>query len=404
MSRGWWSVSVLVALVSLVACSGGSERGDGAAGSGDSAGAPEGGAVAADRTSPGSAGGSTGADAAARDLPCRCAQRTLAEYYAGADEVMMGRLVETSERDTDLALDFEITGRPWKVPSDRSEVGEGDQVELVTAQSSASCGIEARVGAVYAIFAHADPDGGPSRLDSCSGTRVHLAEATAEAQGFDDVPGPFVVRQLDALSGMDVLGRVAASAPRDGDPDNTSLLGLLDLAPLAHGGTIDVRERPDSTAPVTRRVGGWVELDGYEVGYEVPAVAVVGRVEGWYRIRFADETLGWIPAESGGTWFPYEELPVRSLAYLTGAWTGHVWPDIGAGIPARSPRKGTQEREEYPVEVHESRRLGGTLWFRVDVLDGSPCEAGEVRPELSGWVPAYGPLGEPTAWYYSRGC
>jgi hypothetical protein len=27
-----------------------------------------------------------------------------------------------------------------------------------------------------------------------------------------------------------------------------------------------------------------------------------------------------------------------------------------------------------------------------------------VLPRFSGWVPGYGARGEPTVWYYSRGC
>jgi hypothetical protein len=68
--------------------------------------------------------------------------------------------------------------------------------------------------------------------------------------------------------------------------------------------------------------------------------------------------------------------------------------------------KGAFEREEYPVEVLEARRLGEVLWFRVDVLSASPCEVTENEPEVvsTGWVPAYGHDGEPAVWYYSRGC
>ena len=152
----------------------------------------------------------------------------------------------------------------------------------------------------------------------------------------------------------------------------------------------------------------WDGILSREVGYEQPAAVVFSRVDGWYRIRLPDARpdarYGWIGPEDAGTWFPYAELPVNSLAYLTEAWSGHVWPEPGAGIPARSPRRATQERHEYAVEVHESAVVGGTIWFRITLLSGSPCEGGDVGPELSGWVPGYGPGGEPAAWYYSRGC
>jgi hypothetical protein len=56
------------------------------------------------------------------------------------------------------------------------------------------------------------------------------------------------------------------------------------------------------------------------------------------------------------------------------------------------------------VEVLEAVDLAGTTWFRIAVLSGEPCTDVEVRPELGGWIPAYGVGGAPTVWYYSRGC
>ncbi|MBZ0267806.1 hypothetical protein K8I85_06590, partial [bacterium] len=240
-------------------------------------------------------------------------------------------------------------------------------------------------------------------VDTCSGTRVHLAPG-GEPAGFDDVPARFVPGQLNALSGMDVLRDVSAHAPREDDPDGTQLIGLLDLKGLAHGGVAPVREARDLAAEPIAVIRSYDDVESREFAYEQPGAVVLARVDGWSRVRLPDGAAGWIAPEDAGTWFPYAELPVRRLNYLTGHWSGYVWPDAGAGLPVRSPRRHAPGREEYPAEVHESMLVGGMIWFRVDVLNGNPCDGGDVRPELSGWVPGYGADGEPTVWFWSRGC
>jgi hypothetical protein len=42
----------------------------------------------------------------------------------------------------------------------------------------------------------------------------------------------------------------------------------------------------------------------------------------------------------------------------------------------------------------------------VDILSESFCEAGRREPKVvaSGWVPAHAKSGEPTVWFFSRGC
>jgi hypothetical protein len=242
------------------------------------------------------------------------------------------------------------------------------------------------------------------RVDTCSGTRIHRAEAGGDPVGFVNVPGRFVAAQLDALSGLSALRELAANAPDAADPANTTLVGLLDLDALAHGGNVAVYERPDTSGPVHSLVASYAGIESREVGYEVGAAVVFARVGRWSRVRLSDGTFGWIAHEHAGTFFPYENLPVRRLTYLTGAWSGHAWPAPGAGIPVRSTHFSGDLRAEYAVDVHESRIVGGMLWFRVDVLTASPCDGGDAGVDFSGWVPGYGAQGEPTVWYYSRGC
>jgi hypothetical protein len=337
---------------------------------------------------------------------CRCPEQPLATYYARADEVLIGELVEVEARGTDYLLEVLIQDRPWKVAETRDiAVRAGDTLRYVTSASSSECGLELRVGLPYLIFAPTTASAEElPRIHSCDGTRFVSEGGDDRGRGFVDVPGPFVASQLDALSGLEFLARATPDVPDESDPANAALVGLLDIPAFEHGGWIFVRGRPDMEAPVLARAESYGDLEAREVAYEVGAAVVLTRLQGWYRVRLADGRTGWISPEEAGTWFPYAELPIRRLAYLTGAWSGHVWPEPGAGTPARSSRKGSLDEEEYAVEVLEATDVGGTTWFRIEVLNENPCDGGEVRPELGGWVPAHGVGGMPLIWYYSRGC
>jgi len=348
------------------------------------------------------------ADAVPRPGPmCRCPQQELSAYYEEASEVVMARLTGADEHsENQRRLRMEVLAPAWKTAASETDrtLRPGDTVTYRTARSTATCGVQPVEGAVYLVFAHPDADG-ERRVDTCSGTRIHSGGGTEGGDGgFVDVPSRFVVSRLDALSGLDALRGVAAAAPDSADPGNASMVGLLDLEPLAHGGVVRVRDAPGEDATVLTTIDGYEDVVSREVGYEVGAAVVLARRDGWSRVRLDDGTSGWIAGEEAGTWFPYAELPIRRLAYLTGSWSGHVWPDPGAGNPARSARAGDL-RGKVPVTVEESRTVGGLPWFRVAILSSNPCEGPEeAAPELSGWVPGYGADGEPTVWYWSRGC
>lgn len=340
---------------------------------------------------------------------CRCPEQTLAAYYDEATEVLLARLDSVGQAVDGRRLHLVVVTPPWKVSQENPHrtVTVGGRVSYRTARSTATCGVQPVLGAVYAVFARPDPTvGGALRVDSCTGTRIHRPVGSdTEPSGFRDTPGRFVTARLDALSGLEVLRAASARAPDPADPTNTSLVGLLDLEPLAHGGVVRVLESPADDAPVLATVSRWEEVDSREVGYEVAAAVVVAHRDGWYRIRLAGGALGWTSSEEAGTWFPYSELPLRRLAYLTDAWSGHVWPGPGAGNPVRSFGAMVSGGGEHPVRVHGSTLVGGVPWFRVEILSETPCgDPGEAVGELSGWVPAYGALGTPTVWYWARGC
>jgi len=310
----------------------------------------------------------------------------------------MAKLVESTPSGSRQQLQFELLAATYKGDSPQPA---GAMLRVVTADHSAACGVPPVIDAVYVLFARRD-DEGRLHVDTCSGTRVHLPPG-GDAVGFDDVPARFVAQQLNGMAGIEVLRDVAAAAPDPGDPDNEQLVGLLELNAPAHGGWIELRAGPDESLPVLERVGDYELLESREYGYEVPGAVVYAAVAGWYKLRLADGRFAWARKADTGTFFTYADLPLRRLAYLTSAWSGFAWPSAGAGLPLRDPRFGG-EQGDYPVEVHEVRVVGNLPFFRVTVLEQSPCEGGGPRERLSGWVPAYGRGGEPNVWFYSRGC
>lgn len=344
--------------------------------------------------------------------PCRCAPRTLAEYYADADEVVIGRLVDWTSPPNGtgtVTLAIELTAPPYKGSTGRMDQ-VGDTLLFGTAATTAECGVQPMADAVYVLFARRPTDegdptpapGAPRQVDTCSGTRVHLGPDLDEPVGFEDVPARFVVRQLEALAGMDVIDRVVTAAPDAEDPGNETLVGLLDVSAFSHAGFATLLDEPRTGAPLVRRVEGYEELETRESGYEEPAAVVLARSAGWHRLRLADGATGWLPPDQAGTFFPYPDVVLNRLNYLPVPWHGFVWPSPGAGIPSRvTSEPGVRE---VPVEIVERMDVGGFPWLRVNVLRTSPCDGPEPRVLAGGWIPAWGTDGEPVAWYYSRGC
>jgi hypothetical protein len=338
-------------------------------------------------------------------LACRCAERDLAEYFDSADEVAVGRLLSARQlpptaAPVSLELAMELLAPTFR-PIDASGPRAGDRRRYLTPGSSAGCGILPELNAVYLMFAHRDRTDGTLTVNSCSGTRVLMPANGSDPAGFRDVPPRFVMQQLNGLAGMSVLQQLSGTYPDETDPGNDVLIGLLDIESLSHAGFARLHERPDSHAPVIAEVSTYEELQFREVSYESPAAVVVARQGEWYRLQMKDGRFGWLPPDDAGTYFAYDQLPVRRLAYLRSPWHGFLWPAPGAGMPLRAT---AQRGAEQPVEVFESRRIGGSLWFRVALLGASHCEAAPATSGLSGWIPAYGLSLEPLVWFYARGC
>lgn len=337
---------------------------------------------------------------------CRCAPRPLADYFAAADVVVVGRAVETWIDPAD--------DQRRRVRFDGAAAFKGDPTAVegfATPISSAACGAAVEVGREYVVFASRRPEDRLAWFDTCSGTRSLDPGAQEGARGFDDVPAGAVLPRLSALrdrAGADPRTGAAAALPVPGDP-RAELIGLLELPGLlpapeatpAPGRAVTLRTAPADDAPALASVRRPAELATREYSYEASGAVVNAARAGWYRLRLADGRDGWLRATDAGAFHSLSALVVDRLNYLTRHWDGWVWPSPGAGHP-QPPRR--VPGDEQPVRVLASESIGDTLWLQVEVLDRDPCQDGEANAVHAGWVPAYTPAGALVAWFYSRGC
>jgi hypothetical protein len=339
-------------------------------------------------------------------LACRCAPQSLAAYFEQADEVVVARLQAAADGNEPgtRVLSFQPIGARYKPASPLA--GAPSQLAYQTADSSATCGLSADPGGVYILFARRIPGQSLGRVDSCSGSRLLLGSDGAPGTDFIDTPLRFAPRQLNGLSGLFVLARVAENQPDAGNPDNAVLIGLLDIKTLAHGGPVVLRGSPSANAEALAEITALDALETREAGYEQPAAVVYARVHGWLRVRLAGGgAYGWIAPSDAGTFFSYQQLPVRRLAYLTNDWSGFLWPDAGAGLPIRYlADEEAVSRGQHPVEIQDSARIGGSLWFKVRLLDNDGCDGQPAKQRGGGWAPGYGMSGQANVWFHSRGC
>lgn len=141
-----------------------------------------------------------------------------------------------------------------------------------------------------------------------------------------------------------------------------------------------------------------------EHAYEEESVTVYGQQGTWYLVGLREGGRAWMDLGAAGRYFPLEELVMNRLNWLTDAWDTRLReaPDLKApAVEAPVPREAGRE---VPAKVLEARRDGDMLWFKVEVLEQSPCEGGTPPVVASGWIPAWDQDGKPTAWFYSRGC
>jgi hypothetical protein len=171
-------------------------------------------------------------------------------------------------------------------------------------------------------------------------------------------------------------------------------------------------ERSSAAATIRRRE----DFEVREHDYEMLSGVVHGRRAGWFLMR-AKGRFAWLSPRDAGEFRGYPQLVLTRLAYLTDAWDRALYDEPGGSIAARVPVQpdpstgdpdwlwGSQAARPSNVSMVALREHAGEWWARVQV-GPSICESETDPPPVvaEGWVPAYGKSGNPTLWFYSRGC
>lgn len=204
------------------------------------------------------------------------------------------------------------------------------------------------------------------------------------------------------------------------------VLGLLNLPDvvtadcIASAAVIQLRGAPSNAAPaagslqqpkpcelMVRRPGPGAaeELPTSESDYELPAAIVLQREGPWFRIAL-QQGSAWIERANSGDFLPYPNLLKDRLTYLGMGWDGRLWESPGVSDVRPVPTAWRRYlSRDVPIEFLDSRQVGDETWIHVRLDPSDRCgeELEGVSP-LAGWIPAYGPSGTPSAWFYSRGC
>lgn len=346
-------------------------------------------------------------------LACRCSEQTLQQYFDHSDVAFVATLISAELPSDELSADnaapdrqilrFSPVERYFKAPAELTG-NPAATPRFATATSSAQCGLPLHLGARYVVFAQSDSSHpGTVIIDSCNGSRPIAGEF---AQSFVNTPAANAAQQLDALAAADILATINQKQPSSSDPLNETMVGLLTLESLEQGGSIKTFQRPDSSEDIPaedpRIVHYSDELISREISAETPAAEVYAHLDGWLKVHRQGLGFRWVQEAEAGPFWPYDTLPIRRLSYLNTEWDGYIWPDPGAGLPWYAK---ASEHSEHAIVVHDSQRIGGSLWFNVELLSESPCEGIDPPRSLAaGWIPAYGSTGKPAVWFYSRGC
>ena len=148
----------------------------------------------------------------------------------------------------------------------------------------------------------------------------------------------------------------------------------------------------DSVSPCPRS-----DLPFGDHGYKDFAFIVLEEKGKWVKIAL-DQGAGWIAKESGSKSYSYEDLAFGGLSQIASGWNGFLFRTAGG-------RKWKPAvKTDRSVNVIDSRRVKGALWFKVQLLADSPCEAQDPAVAAVGWIPAYDANGDPLVDYATRGC
>jgi len=150
--------------------------------------------------------------------------------------------------------------------------------------------------------------------------------------------------------------------------------------------------------------GGVSDFPAMEYAYEKPAAVVLERRDRWFKVRLRDGS-GWLRASERDEFHSLEALLTDGLLHLTDNFDGNLREGPGSTRSAGTTRLEIDALAPPPVRTIEFRHVDGQLWVHVEVLSHSICGSCEPATVIRrGWLPAHDNAGEPTIWFYSRGC
>lgn len=167
--------------------------------------------------------------------------------------------------------------------------------------------------------------------------------------------------------------------------------GIVRLLYFDQARPVEVRERPDRSAPVVEQFENDAaqEFRG-RTGTSPRPLFVFDRVAGWFQIaRYLDRDRAWtaeerVWIEDSGAWAftPVTEAERQQLA--NDSWG----------------------REFDDVRVLGFRDIGSQVWVEVELMSHSICASTDEAPTViqRGWMPLHGASGAPALWFASRGC
>jgi hypothetical protein len=168
-----------------------------------------------------------------------------------------------------------------------------------------------------------------------------------------------------------------------------------------------IERAPDGECQIlVRRVATKSEeqLPTDESSYETPAAIVYQRMGPWFRIALQHGS-SWVRRDNPHDFLPYPQLFMNRLAYVREGWGARLWNTPGASVPTLlSPKWKSYAAQNVPMTYLGFRRVASELWIHVRLENESCGEPLEGVNPVEGWIRAYRPKGETSAWFYSRGC
>jgi hypothetical protein len=168
-----------------------------------------------------------------------------------------------------------------------------------------------------------------------------------------------------------------------------------------------IERAPDGECRIlVRRAAGrsQEQLPTDESSYETPAAIVYQRMGPWFRIALQHGS-SWVRRDKPHDFLSYPQLLRNRLAYVREGWDARLWNVPGVRVPTPLPPKWkSHAADNVPMTYLGFRRVASELWIHVRLNNESCGERLEGVKPVEGWIRAYRPTGETSAWFYSRGC